>query len=304
MIIAAIEAQIDTLRPSERAVASFILGRPSVVVSMSIADLAEQCEVSEPTIVRFCRAIGCLGFMELKLGLARDLERRTFMMNRVNTAVKGPVGFGQALFQRTLDGIAGLAQPLGFDRLDDALEWCAVSRAISVLHDGSETTLASDVVEALLACKLEARADTRCLDDVRLDGRVVICLRSAARLEGFDQFCERVVGQSGKIVIFGFQHALADISFDLNDVPSPNSVQREIAYLTTLETLRAGIDVRLSRRGDVSDEAQEFLQSHREIAYGDARRRGRQAAQVQEAGRQAAQAHEVERLHRQNKEQV
>jgi RpiR family transcriptional regulator, carbohydrate utilization regulator len=75
MIIAAIEAHLSALRPSEFLVANFVLGRPSVVVNMSIADIAESCAVSEPTIMRFCKALGCLGFMEFKLGLAKRCLR-------------------------------------------------------------------------------------------------------------------------------------------------------------------------------------------------------------------------------------
>src|SRR5690554_2560595 len=39
----------------------------------SMADLAREVGVSEPTIVRFCRAIGCSGFQDLKLKLAQSL---------------------------------------------------------------------------------------------------------------------------------------------------------------------------------------------------------------------------------------
>src|SRR5690554_7360591 len=39
----------------------------------SMADVAQAVGVSEPTIVRFCRAIGCQGFQDLKLKLAQSL---------------------------------------------------------------------------------------------------------------------------------------------------------------------------------------------------------------------------------------
>ena len=100
MIISQIDSHLAELRPSEQRVARFVLGRPTVVVEMSIADLAERADVSEPTIMRFCKAIGCMGFMDFKLSLARDLERRTLSMSRQNPHVKGPSGLGQALFEQ------------------------------------------------------------------------------------------------------------------------------------------------------------------------------------------------------------
>ena len=40
---------------------------------MRIVDLAKKAEVSEPTVVRFCRAVGCHGFQDFKLALAQQL---------------------------------------------------------------------------------------------------------------------------------------------------------------------------------------------------------------------------------------
>ena len=54
----------------------------------------------------------------------------------------------------------------------------------------------------------------------------------------------------------------------------------QIAYLALAETLRLGIEARLSRTGAFADTATDMLQSQREIAYGDARRRDRQSAQA------------------------
>lgn len=61
------------LRKSELKVADHVLLDPAAVMHSSMADLAHQVGISEPTIVRFCRAIGCTGFQDLKLKLAQSL---------------------------------------------------------------------------------------------------------------------------------------------------------------------------------------------------------------------------------------
>ena len=63
----------SSLRKSELKVADHVLLDPTTVMHSSMADLAHVVGVSEPTIVRFCRAIGCLGFQDLKLKLAQSL---------------------------------------------------------------------------------------------------------------------------------------------------------------------------------------------------------------------------------------
>ncbi len=50
------------LRKSEHKVADYVAAHPANVIHISIADLAAHCGVSEPTVLRFCRAIGCHGF--------------------------------------------------------------------------------------------------------------------------------------------------------------------------------------------------------------------------------------------------
>ncbi len=280
MIIGAIEANLDQLRPSERLVANYVLGRPSVIIHMSIADLAERAVVSEPTIMRFCKAVGCLGFMEFKLALVRDLERRTFAMNRSNPAVKGPAGFGQALFARVVTELEGLGDTLPLDRIDEILEWCGVSRAITILHDGSEAALAQPFVEELLFCRLEASSSVSVAGPMRHDGRTVIAFRSAQTLAGFDGFCQSVLAQNGKIVSVGFAPRYASLVLDTNI--SGVGFSTQILYLALVEAVRAGIQARLSRTGTFADTATDLLQSQREIAYGDARRRDRQSAQSEE----------------------
>jgi len=62
------------LRKSELKVADHVLLDPAAVMHSSMADLAHSVGISEPTIVRFCRAIGCSGFQDLKLKLAQTLH--------------------------------------------------------------------------------------------------------------------------------------------------------------------------------------------------------------------------------------
>src|SRR5690554_7558347 len=40
---------------------------------MRIVDLAQEAQVSEPTIVRFCRSIGCNSFQEFKVRIAQEM---------------------------------------------------------------------------------------------------------------------------------------------------------------------------------------------------------------------------------------
>lgn len=72
-ILAEIAAAIPNLRKSEVKVAEYVLKAPQQVMHMRIVDLAQEAQVSEPTIVRFCRGIGCNGFQEFKVRIAQEM---------------------------------------------------------------------------------------------------------------------------------------------------------------------------------------------------------------------------------------
>lgn len=63
------------LNPALRRIADRVLKAPEEVKSISIKDLAVQCEVSESTITRFVREIGVSSFQNFKILIAEELSQ-------------------------------------------------------------------------------------------------------------------------------------------------------------------------------------------------------------------------------------
>jgi len=72
-LLSRIQALLPELPPSERRVAELVLHRPVEVVSAPISQIALWSEVSQPTVIRFCRRLKCAGLPGFKLKLAGDL---------------------------------------------------------------------------------------------------------------------------------------------------------------------------------------------------------------------------------------
>ena len=72
-IISVIKQSAPTLRPSERRVADAILADVDFALHSANGELARRAGVSEPTVTRFSRAVGCAGVRELKVKLAQSL---------------------------------------------------------------------------------------------------------------------------------------------------------------------------------------------------------------------------------------
>ena len=69
-LVLRIENTIPNLSRSEQSVAKYIIENPEKVIYQSVAALAENCRVSDPTVVRTCQKLGFTGYQNLKLAMA------------------------------------------------------------------------------------------------------------------------------------------------------------------------------------------------------------------------------------------
>ncbi|KAA8822009.1 MurR/RpiR family transcriptional regulator [Bifidobacterium vespertilionis] len=69
-IIERINRIYPTLHPAEKQVAAFVRSSLDVIGSLTVGQLAEQCEVSQPTVIRFARKLGFNGYREFRYAVA------------------------------------------------------------------------------------------------------------------------------------------------------------------------------------------------------------------------------------------
>lgn len=70
-VIRQIEETYDSMTPSSRKVADYLLANSTEAQYLSISDLADVCGVGKATVSRFCSYLGYEGYGSLKLALAR-----------------------------------------------------------------------------------------------------------------------------------------------------------------------------------------------------------------------------------------
>ena len=66
----------DSLYDAEKKAADYLIAHQEDVSNMSVSELAQNCDTSQATIIRFCKKIGCGGFHQLKLKLAGEQSRQ------------------------------------------------------------------------------------------------------------------------------------------------------------------------------------------------------------------------------------
>lgn len=124
-VIQTIREDIDSYPRGSRAVATAILDQPEKVLYMSINELAQVADVSDPTVLRFARKLGFEGYKEFKQGLAEDITvPASTSAGSVADVLKGGEGF--------LHRISS-AFDVNFEMAIDAIDEDTFSRAVDAL---------------------------------------------------------------------------------------------------------------------------------------------------------------------------
>ncbi len=63
---------------AEQKVADFILANPEEAVQLNVSEIAHASDVSEATVIRFCKHVGFRGYNHMRISLSRDLGRRYY----------------------------------------------------------------------------------------------------------------------------------------------------------------------------------------------------------------------------------
>jgi DNA-binding MurR/RpiR family transcriptional regulator len=90
-VLPRLESMMDSMTRSEVRIAKRILASPQDFVRSSVRGIAADLGVSEPTIMRFCRAIGCEGFKDLKFRLMQELALSQAMNDQAERATKAAI---------------------------------------------------------------------------------------------------------------------------------------------------------------------------------------------------------------------
>lgn len=72
-VLPKIRSEYNSLPPSEVKVADYVLQNPEEIIYLSVSELATEVDVSDSTIIRFCKDVGFKGYQEFKLFIAQDL---------------------------------------------------------------------------------------------------------------------------------------------------------------------------------------------------------------------------------------
>ena len=144
-ILQKIKSSTSSLSKSEVKVAAVVLEDPNAAIRSSIASLASQAKVSEPTVNRFCRSLGCAGFPDFKLKLAQSLATGgTPYLSRNVEATDKAREYAVKIFEAAIASLDDTLRNLNPDVIDQAVDTLAQARRIDFYGIGASGPVAMD----------------------------------------------------------------------------------------------------------------------------------------------------------------
>ena len=204
-ILREIETRLQQLRRSERKVAQLVLARPDDVIHMRIVDVAAAAAVSEPTVVRFCRAVGCTGFQNFKLALARSAASggfaEPFSLSELDTARD----YTHKVFDATLETLARVRDTLDLDAIKVAVDALCSANRVEFYGFGASGPVAIDAQHKFFRLQIASAAHSdphmQAMSAMSLiPGDVVVAISQSGRSTSLLEAMEHV-HEAGAVVI-------------------------------------------------------------------------------------------------------
>ncbi len=186
-ILTQIRRARNALSPAELRVADQVLAHPRAVLSQPIVEIARAAQVSQPTVIRFCRSLGCEGLSDFKLRLASGLTGTVPITHVQVTHSDSMVELGTKVLGNTASAILQARSTLNRDMIDRTVALLAAANRVEFYTVGQYGGVAQDALFKFLRFGIPAGATT----DPRLQalsvallkpGDVAVIISSAGRL--------------------------------------------------------------------------------------------------------------------------
>jgi glucokinase len=255
-ILGQIRRARSELSPAELRVADLVLAQPRSVLNDPIAEIARAAGVSQPTVIRFCRSLGCEGLSDFKLRLASGLTGTVPVTHTQVNTNDSMLELGAKVLGNTASAILQVRSHLNRDMIDRAIDMLLGAGRIEFYALGHYSVVAQDAQFKFLRFGMPCGAYTdprlQLLSaDVLREGDVAVVISSGGRLPELLAVVEKAQERGAKVVaITASQSPLAkkaDVTLivdHIEDVATHLPMVSRILHLLVIDILAVGVAMR------------------------------------------------------------
>jgi len=132
------------LSPAEQRVATLVIEHPRKVLSEPIAEIAKLADVSQPTVIRFCRSLGFSGLADFKLKFAGSLTGTIPVRHSQVRMSDSTHDLSAKVIDNTVSAILKFRDQLDVNSIDRAIELLRRAKRIEFYAMGNSRVVALD----------------------------------------------------------------------------------------------------------------------------------------------------------------
>lgn len=243
----------SALRKSEAKVASFVLDNANQVIRMRIVDLASQSGVSEPTVIRFCRAIGFDGFRSFKLQLAQHLSLGEVFTQFAVDDKDTIADLRNKVFDSTVGSLLTVRDELDVVALETAITTINQAKRVEFYGFGASGSVAADAQHKFFRLQVSTAAYTdphiQHMSAISLGkDDVVVAISQSGQTQALLQSVRLAIEAGATVIGLAPQDTalseLCSISLCVNveeDLQAIAPVSSRIAHLVVIDVLATGV---------------------------------------------------------------
>src|SRR6478736_4395179 len=245
-----------SLSPAEQRVADLVLKQPRSALNDPIASLAKAAEVSQPTVIRFCRTLGCKGLSDFKLRLASGLSGTMPITHAQVTGADSSLEVGDKVLGNTASAILTVRDHLNRDSIDRAVRLLSEAERVEFYAVGHFGTVADDAQFKMLRMGVAAASYTAprlqmLAADLLKPGVVAVVVSGSGRIDELVSVVDKAHERGAVVIaITASQSPLArraDVALivdHVEDTASQVPMISRILHLLMVDILTVGVSVR------------------------------------------------------------
>ncbi|HYS14424.1 MAG TPA: glucokinase [Burkholderiaceae bacterium] len=246
----------ESLSAAERRVADLVLSQPRSVLNDPIMEIATRAGVSQPTVVRFCRSLGCEGLSDFKLKLASGLTGTIPVTHTQVKRTDSTHELGAKVLDNTASAVLKVRDQLNSEAVDRAIALLLNARRIDFYALGNYSVIAQDAQYKFLRFGVPAAAYT----DTRLQllaanaigaGDVVVAISGSGKIAELLKAVDMAMAAGAAVIAITPSHApLAKKTTVTIAIDHPEDVTMHIPmisrllYMVVIDILATGVAMR------------------------------------------------------------
>lgn len=153
-----LKEMVNSLAPSEKKIAQYILAHPEESILLTALMLGEKSKTSSAAVIRLCKSLGFSGFQELKIRVAGDLQGKSVAGYRDIEPNESYKNIIDKVTSNTIQTLKETVDIMNVSNLKDAVETLIHAKSITFIGFGASYIAAKDAEQKFIRIDKNAQS--------------------------------------------------------------------------------------------------------------------------------------------------